>query len=877
MSTFVTLNNIIWLITVKKHLIHILLSCCFILLTETLECKTAFQYGLTFNSYEVEKEQRTSLNLTPKAAFTFSDGFVLEFDMSLKKIRQNYGYVFRVVGSNNEHIDFLLSNTKDRLIEPRLAVIYKASQLLCNPTFEELNIGFDQWIKIKLVVNTKAGQIKLKINEKEFEKTEDYFNSLNKVKIVFGKNDLLSFETSDVPSMSIKDIRINKINGSPLFYWRLAQHINEGVYDEVERRFASCKDPKWILDSHAYWQLDTTFVTNIYPQITFNRKKNQLAVADRKAFYVYDLDTHTFTKDTLEYGIPRGHKSNQLSYNSVDDKYFTYDFINEIAFYAPTTKAWNNTTVNIESPNYWHHNRYFSEADTTLYTIGGYGFLTYKNDILKYRFNSKVWERGEYKGDVITPRYLSGLGVLDEKTILIFGGYGSEKGAQELSPHNYYDLYSYNIETAVSKKLWELDAKQHNFVVANSMVVDTVNKCFYALCFPHQKFNSTLQIYRFSIEEPTFEILADSIPYQFNDIHSFADLYLSDDGEQLIAVTSYTHEKDSKANVAVYRLAYTPLNKIQLLQDRIQTDHSTLLYIVITLLLLSLLLLFVFRRRKKQMPVQEEPLEVEKNVAEIEEEEIYDPILGIKPLHDKSYRRSILLFGGFQVIDKDSNKITGEFTPTLKQLFLLILLYTLKDGKGISSVKLREILWFDKTNESAKNNRGVSLSKLRSIFEKIGKISINSANSYWIVEFDEEIYCDYYEALILMDRLTKEANLKDINRLVSIVSAGELLPNLETEWVDSFKSDFSNRLIDLLLNLIDHSSDLNLSSSVMINIADAIFAHDSLNEDALKIKCTLLVEMGKNGLAQKVYSSFIKEYQSLFGVDFKYTFEQVVA
>lgn len=396
------------------------------------------------------------------------------------------------------------------------------------------------------------------------------------------------------------------------------------------------------------------------------------------------------------------------------------------------------------------------------------------------------------------------------------------------------------------------------------------------MCFPHQRFNSTLQLYRFSTENPVYELLAESIPYPFSDVFSYADLYLSEDGERLIAVTSYTDERKQEATLSIYSLAFPPLNKADLIQNPSEaTNRWIYLFIPLFLVVLSGILVVCKRRYRKQS-LNDQP-DAGKQPEVIQEETASDPIIGIKPLHEGIQKQSILLFGGFQVIDRDSNKITGDFTPTLKQLFLLILLYTLKDGKGISSVKLREILWFDKSNESAKNNRGVSLSKLRGIFEKIGPISIGCMNSYWTVEFGEDIYCDYYEALILMKRIAHQAEHKDINRLVSIASAGELLPNLETEWVDSFKADFSNKLIDLLLSLIEQSSRYNLTPSMMIHIADAIFAHDSLNEDALKIKCTLLVEMGKNGLAQKAYTAFTKEYQSLFGVDFKYSFEQIIS
>lgn len=473
------------------------------------------------------------------------------------------------------------------------------------------------------------------------------------------------------------------------------------------------------------------------------------------------------------------------------------------------------------------------------------------------------------------PRYLAGLGVIDEETVLIFGGHGNKEGNQEFSPHNYYDLFTYNVQTSETKKLWELDATQHNFVEANSLVVDTLQRCFYALCFPNQKFNAVLQLYRFSMDEPVYDILADSIPYPFNDNHSFADLYLTNDKRQLVAVTSYTDEKAAEAEIAIYTLSFPPMKSSELLQKH--AKGNSLMWYIFLILAVLLLVYYGWNRRRKQLETRKNNVGQPVTATGVELMDMQDPVTGIRTIQEEITQPSICLFGGFQVIGKESRNVTGEFSPILKQLFLLILLYTLKDGKGISSFKLREILWYDKSEESAKNNRGVSLSKLRLIFEKIGGISISSQTSYWSVHFGNDIYCDYYEALVLMDRLAKVPDVRDIRRLAFITSAGELLPNLQADWVDTFKSDFSNKLIDLLLHLIAADTEQVLDTSLKINISDAIFAHDSLNEDALKLKCKLLVETGKNGLAQKIYASFVKEYQALFGAEFKYTFEQVIS
>ena len=864
---------------VKNFIKHILLI-CFVIFAQTIQSNPDIRYGLFFKAYEVEKEERTSLHLTSEGPFSFTDGFIIEFDFSFRPSYYDFGYILRIIGENNEHIDILLSRTQqgqEQIFHPNITAIYKSGQILFDPTFNELGVDQSEWIKIRLVIDSKKKAFTLSINGIEFEKNDEYFEAFDVVDIAFGKNNNRSYQVSDIPAMSLRDVIIKNLKEKNIYHWQLSQHTQTGVYDQLKKRFAFCENPEWLMDYHSSWKEVETFTTESYPQISFNTQNNNVAIVDQHSYYEYNVLYDTIRKDTFINGFPPQSNVNQLLYNPLENKYFVYNFTEEVAVYDVESKKWNSDKIAPTAPVYCHNNRFFSTIDTTLYTFGGYGYHYYKNDINTYHFPTKTWHKVSYKSETrISPRYLGGLGTIDDKTLLIFGGYGNEGGKQELSPHNYYDLYTYDIETSTANKIWELDQAQHNFVVANSLVVDTLNNCFYALCFPHQKFNTNMQLYRFSLTKPEYEILADSIPFQFSDVFSYADLYLTNDRKQLVAVTSYTNEKAENATISIYTLAFPPLNRTDLFQEEATSNNYYTIWIICIVCILFAMS-FIFIQRKRRSVLMKKAKEKTPDDKPGTKNAFLDITADVKFISEQPSSQAILLFGGFQAIDKESKVITGEFTPILKQLFLLILLYTLKDGKGISTVKLREILWFDKTNESAKNNRGVSLSKLRTIFEKIGDISISGKNSYWTVKFGTDIYCDYYAALILMDRLSVSPELSDIKKFVSIVSAGELLPNLQIDWVDPFKSNFSNKLIDLLLNIIANAKQLELSQSLMIDIADAIFVHDSLNEDALKIKCTLLVEMGKNGLAQKTYTSFIKEYQSLFATDFKYTFEQIIS
>jgi len=868
---------------------NILLQTYFLLCFSALLPAQEAKYGLEFKSYEVEKEKRTGLDLTPEKPFSFPGGFSISFDaLFLVKSRQKgietrlsdptFGYILHIEGNNYQKIDLVLKPEFDKLPAvatlPNIIVTCSETESLVNYKFSKHGNTYNEWIHIAITIDTDENLLTVIIGNEKYTFKINNLEEFKKVRIVFGKNNYPKSLISDVPSMIIKDVIISDLKQKPLYCWPLSKHTSDGVYDELKQHFAVCSEPLWILDKHANWGKLLTVNTKRNPQVCWNETENTIAIADEVKFIAYNATNKTLQRDVLSSGEPHSNSINQLIYNSLTGKYYSYSFNEKASFYDPLMKSWNNSTPD-DHINYWHHNRYIYSGDSCLYIFFGYGYHKYYNEIFRYDFNTDSLENVTYGGDPISPRYLSGLGKIDDHSVIIFGGYGSETGDQELSPQNYYDAYIIDLKTKKIKKLWDLNIADQNFVVSNSLVVDTVQRCFYALCYPQQEFKTYLHLYRFSIDKPQYEILADSIPFNFHDIYSYADLFLDKQNNNLIAVAFSPLITDSTSTVSVYSLTFPPLAKNDLYQQK--TIRGSKKWIVLSGMVFILFggyIIYIWRKKKKsnRMPEQKNQSDLD-----FEPEYTHSTIVGIKPLSTRKEKQSIFLFGGFQVMDKESRNITEKFSPMLKELFVIILLYTLKDGKGISSVKLRETLWFDKSNESAKNNRGVSLSKLRQIFEQIGVIQIKNENSYWIIEFGEDIYCDYYEALILMDRLKERKNRTnpDIRRLLSIVSSGELLPNLQIEWVDPFKADFANNLIDLFLDIVQQSG-LNISDQDRINLVDAVLIHDSLNEDAFKLKCVILVRMGKNRFAQKAYNSFSKEYKSLFGTDFKYTFEQII-
>lgn len=123
-------------------------------------------------------------------------------------------------------------------------------------------------------------------------------------------------------------------------------------------------------------------------------------------------------------------------------------------------------------------------------------------------------------------------------------------------------------------------------------------------------------------------------------------------------------------------------------------------------------------------------------------------------------------------------------------------MYTFKNNKGISSSKLIEILWYDKPTRSAQNNRSVNITKLKNLIKELGDCTIDKETGYWKINHNyKALKTDYYE-VIQITKNKKTINRDRIDHLIKITQKGPFLSNLNYEWLDSFKQDVADAIIE---------------------------------------------------------------------------------
>ncbi|HEX3006598.1 MAG TPA: LamG-like jellyroll fold domain-containing protein [Bacteroidales bacterium] len=239
-----------------------------------------------------------------------------------------------------------------------------------------------------------------------------------------------------------------------------------------------------------------------------------------------------------------------------------------------------------------------------------------------------------------------------------------------------------------------------------------------------------------------------------------------------------------------------------------------------------------------------------------------------------SQRNCINLFGDFQIIDKSGEDITPLFTPKLKQLFLVILVYSLGNKKGISTKELTDIVWPNHSYQNAKNSRGVTIRKLRLILEAMDKIEIVFHVDTWTIDFSGNVYCDYVECLKMLE-YGDTSNAAFYAEFYRIVRRGEVFKDESHDWLDDFKGYIVNNVVDILIKYIQ-KSDRDKDTDFVIKLSERILMADPVNEDALKYKIRALVKQDNYKLARFTYDKFSATYLEMYGEKFSSPFEKIV-
>lgn len=333
--------------------------------------------GLYFAAHSAIKEERTSLILSPE--FDASKGFTLDFDIKFRSEEHNYGYVFRIIVDNEKSFDLIANITPGKktlnLIEGDNIYLAFDEELLKQYTW-------NKWVHIRCSIYPDSLRLVF-----DNQMLQDRYKPINikNVKFYFGYSDHNKFHSSDVPPMSIRNIKITDGKNKTIAYWPLKEHQPYSCSDSLHHIPATVTNPTWEINKHTKWVKEKTLELPIYTQICHAPSKGNIYFANSSSVLVYSTTDDTLDTVYSAHGAPYTEINNQLIYHPYYNELWSYDFdtLKWISIFNFKDNTWTRDDREIKNPEYSQHNAFVSPNDSCLYIFGGYGNYQYKNQILK--------------------------------------------------------------------------------------------------------------------------------------------------------------------------------------------------------------------------------------------------------------------------------------------------------------------------------------------------------------------------------------------------------------------------------------------------------------------------------------------------------------
>lgn len=814
----------------------------------SLNLQGIYAEGLRFFGKENPIDERTSYNVFNEKSVSFSEYCEIKFDLTLYET-PHIGNILRIKTNSDDHIFNLFYNGHE---ENYLFWLNEEgrSNLISIP-IDKSDYPPGQWLTIHIGFDLKDGTITLTVGDQTSKAENIPLPEKFTPTLIFGKSDHII----DVPPFAIRDL---SVGNSEKYRFRLNESQGNRVHDARGKEIGSVTNPYWLINDSYHWKSEAHFNFSTVSGTSYHKGRHELYYFNRDSIVIYNIRSKS--SETIVFNTPCPLEI-RLGTNFIDqdnNRLYCYE-VYRSSYQEPTVVSLDLNSFEWRIESYdrltvqLHHHASFFDSSSGMYLIfGGFGDRRFSDEFHQYDLERQEWSKYpvDNRGG-ITPRYFTSLGHDEENhQLYLFGGTGNLSGNQLLGREYFYDLYRLDLQTKEITKVWEIPWYKDNAVPVRGMVI-TNESFFYTLCYPEHFTESFLKLYRFSFKDGDYTILGDSIPIYSDKINTNANLYYDNEVSTLYAVV-HEFDDDIQSELHIYSLASPPITKNELSNHPPTGKQSEgwINYLMIGVIALGggLLLILFVRKNGRNTPVPD--------VGKTS----YEKLVASKPAPRAN---TIFLFGEFTVCDRDGRDITYMLSKKLKETFCLLLQYS-QEREGIASQQLSRQLWPQKLSQEVKNIRNVTLNRLRKILEELDGIELLYERGIFFLVQRDPFYCDYTGCMQILSERKWEAEYQE---LLDIVSRGKFLENEDLPSYDSFKEKTEKQIEPLILSAMKENYDKEAWQTV-IDLAQAAFHIDPMNEAALSYMINAMQRLGMNEDAKMKYLSFLIEYKRIMGKEY---------
>jgi DNA-binding SARP family transcriptional activator len=811
--------------------------------------------GLQFNSNDSLMEKRTSYSVFKQESPTFNDELTIAFQLALWD-NSHLGYVLNLAdGKNNSYsLSYIYLNGTPYL---NFNIDSKSNKITIPLSAAQLSKR--TWTAIKIKLDLRGGKATVWVNGKPYDASGfDFTGSISPV-ITFGKNS----RYSDVPNMAIRNLEVG--DASQTYSFPLNEWEGQNVHSSNGNEAGFVENPVWLINESYFWKPLFAKSFSDVAGLNFNQQDQSIMLFNSNSLTIYDVKKDEESSKPYQNPLSMPLLLGKSIINPKQNKLYAYEVNNargRLSGMASLDLKNLNWEVNgngaLPSQRH-HHNIFYDNKYRDLYLFGGYGLFRYYNDFFKYDTLKKSWQPVVFTGDHIDPRFFSACSAADANNdVYVFGGIGNQSGSQVVGGMHFYDLYQVNLTNHTIKKLWEIKPNEEAFVPANNLILSKDGKYFYVLCYPHERPKTSLRLYKYSVQDGSYEVVSGDIPVTSERIETDVNLFFNSDANEFYCTTQ-EFTSPVKSGIKIYSLAFPPVSYAAYLKSKQAKSTTTSVYSYVGVLAAVLLVAgvaFIYLKRKKAKPVPD--------TADLTQDESTLEIIGNKI-------NAVYLLGAFAVYDKNGKDITYLFSPKIKQLFILILLSS-RDKNGVTSRRISTTLWVDKDVAKTKNIRGVTLNHLRSILADLSGIELAYINDTYSFTVSDDFFCDYFVVQAGLNNRQGAAALEVPH--FDLIARGGLLPAMPDVWLDDFKEEYEEALMPALQPVIKNTYDEGQFKKAL-EISRLILNIDPFSDAGINYKLKAIRRTRGIEHARRTYDDFIAEYKRSLGIDYPIPFDKI--
>ncbi len=799
--------------------------------------------------------KQSRLHITKDGELTPSKSWSLSFSFCLRDNRTS-GALF-VTRSKSTSLSFYFSRGETPQ-NASFTLLINGEKTEAGFILDRHNIYDGNWFDLKLNVDSQTGIARVLFQgiSKDVKRSE--LKTFSGLDINFGKQ----LPVKNCLAMIIKNLQI-EIDGKLSHKWLFTEMTGNTAYDSEGSLDLETENCDWLINKHFFWE--PVAIGEEVENSEYSKKPltpEHLIVTPDKVT-TYNLRKKLYTT-TIFKPMPGRNVSTPSS--TVRDTFVAFQngYPDEPGVLNIRTGEWLRTnTKNTPDGHYYGASTILDPFSLDVYLFGGYGWYTFKNNLLKFNKTTQKWDTCKTTGEKPIPSYLTAIFAgYKPGDYFIFGGMGVASGRQEDGQHPVWELHKLDLKDLNWKKVWQW--KSYKNIISYYTAAWSNNNMneLYAIVL-NFRINTTSTVQRLallSLSDSNITFVGNTLPSPRKGMAPYP-LYVDFETGIVYFIDSELHQKDSTPVVFAARtpilseseyislLENTHPAKIARLKDMLK---YSMLFFAVVVLPVGFVIIFRKKRKKKMFEATQK--------------------LRSAPYSVKS--NYITLFGGLTIIDKNGTVVKDGFTPKLIELFSLILLYSSHNKtRGISFAQLDNLLWFDLPQDNLKNNRNVAFSRLRTIFKSNSGISLITDQDSVKIELPPAMTneAELFHNLTL--KHPDPLNNRQTSKFFTIISRGVFLQGIRSEWAHEAREEVTSKILKITLDLMAFYREHG-EFKKCLEAAETVSLHTLLSEEVLRYKINALINLNRTQEAEESFKIFCEEYKHRYKEEYGYDYEE---